>query len=232
VDVALAMWADFPVNKTPRPLVLTDYDIIGPRTGFRNVEQKNAYIDGNFVPPSHFPSAPSTAQGYPIVSARDAFEVLRTAGDGQTLSDTWLVITAMELGSTTFALDRGPRVLPAWLISLRDVADPTVVLAVGRSARYMPANIPHVRRIGGARIADDTSLTISFVGGSPDTHDYAAQAVESDTAVAVLIEPTRLPTGPTRAVGYRREVRVTLQAPLAARVLIDGTSGAPAAVTT
>jgi hypothetical protein len=227
------MWADFPVNKTPRPLVLTDQHIIAPRTGFRDEDQKNAFIDGHFIPPPGFPSAQSTAAGYPIMSASDAVDELRTSGDGETLSNTWLAITDMALGSATFALDRGPRLLPAWLISLRDVAYPAAVLAVGPSARYMPSNIAHVRRIGGARIeADDTTLTIVFVGGPADTHDYAAQIVESDTAVAVTIEPTRLPTGPTRAVGYRREAGVTLRAPLAARVLIDGTSGAPVAVTT
>jgi hypothetical protein len=96
----------------------------------------------------------------------------------------------------------------------------------------MPPKIPPVRRITGARIAEDASLTVSFVGGSTDTHDYAAQAVESGTALAVVIEPTRLATGPTYAVGYQREVRVTLRTPLGARVLIDGTSGAPATVIT
>jgi hypothetical protein len=233
VDAALAMWADFPVSKTPRPLVLTDHDVIGPRTGFRDENQKNAYIDGNLVPPPHFPSAPSTADGYPIVSAPDAVEALRSAGDGRTLSNTSLVITDITLGAVTFALDRGPRLLPAWLISMREVAYPAAVLAVGPGARYMPPNIPHVRRIGGARVeSDDARLTITFIGGPPDTHDYAAQTIESDTAVAVIIEPTRLPTGPTRAVGYRREVGVTLRSPLAARVLIDGTSGAPVVAVT
>src|SRR5690348_2145935 len=97
----------------------------------------------------------------------------------------------------------------------------------------MPPNIPYSRRIGGARIGRDTkTFTVTFIGGPPETNDYAGKAVESETAAAVLIEPTRVPTGPHHLAGYRREVEVKLLAPLGERVLIDGTSGAPAVVTT
>jgi hypothetical protein len=234
VDDALAMWADFPVTATPRPLVLTEHDIIGPRSGFRNEDMKNAYIDGNFVPPPSFPSTPPTVDDFPIIAARDALEALRTAGDGQWFSKEPLKVTTIELQSATFPLDRVPRVLPAWLFSFRDVEHPAAVLAVAYASRFMPPNIPYSRRITGARVVgrDATTLTVTFIGGPPETNDYAGDAVESGTAVAVLIEATRVPTGPHHLVGYRREVQVKLRAPLGERVLIDGTSGAPAAVIT
>src|SRR6266508_3295220 len=114
------MWAAFPVNATPRPLVLSGPDIIGPRDGFRDDVLKSAYCDGNFAPPLRFPPGPATSGGYPLMSGRDAFETLCAAGDGQG-SELTLQVISMELRSATFELDRGLRVLPAWLIGLRDV---------------------------------------------------------------------------------------------------------------
>ena len=234
LDVALEMWTGFPVDATPRPLVLTGPDIIGPAYGFRDDVLKSAYCDGNFAPPLRFPSGPTVADGYPLVSAQDAFVALRASGDGQG-SEITLAVTEMKLGTATFELDRGRGFLPAWLVSLRDVTNPVAVLAVGLSARF---TLPSVRRDNSLASAciepDDYTLTIGFVGGEPNTYDYAVHTAESRTAVAVVIETTREPPAGVRRHlrGYHRELRVTLQAPLGARVLIRGTDGSPMTVTT
>jgi hypothetical protein len=228
------MWSGFPVDATPRPLVLTGPDIIGPEYGFPDDVLKSAYCDGNFAPPLSFPSGPTTAEGYPVMSAQDAFDALRAAGDGQG-SETALAVTAMAFGSATFELDRGRGVLPAWLVSLREVTNPVAVLAVGLDARF---TLPSIRRDHSLLFAyierDDYTLTVAFVGGHPRTNDYAAHTVESTTAVAVVTETTRKPpAGVIHTLkGYQRELRVMLQAPLGSRVLIRGTDASPMTVTT
>jgi len=63
-DVALDMWSDFPVDRTPRPLVvLGGLDIVAPLYGFRDSVLKCAYSDGAFEPPSTFPTSPPTSDG-------------------------------------------------------------------------------------------------------------------------------------------------------------------------
>jgi hypothetical protein len=233
LDAALAMWTSFAVDATPRPLVLTGPDIIGPEYGFRDDVLKSAFCDGNFAPPLGFPAAPTTADGYPVMSAQDAFDALRAAGDGQG-SETTLAVAAMNLGSAAFELDRGRGVLPAWQVSLQEVTNPVAVLAAGIDARF---RLPSIRRDNSLASAciepDDYTLTVGFVGGPPLTFDYAAHTAESRTAVAVVIETTRKPPAGVRyhPIGYHRELPVALHAPLGARVLIRGTDGSPMTVT-
>jgi hypothetical protein len=234
-EVALDLWSDFPVDRTPRPLVgLAGRDIVDPLYGFRDSVLKCAYCDGAFERPATFPAGPPTAGGYPIISAEDAFAALIAAGDGQG-SETTLAVTDMRLTTSTFDTDRGARLLPAWLISLRDVQNPAAVLAVARSARFLPDGIVDLHRVGVARMsADEMTLTVAFVGGPPESHEYeyAAHVLESRTAVAVTVQTTRLPTGRHHLVGYAREANVTLRSPLGARVVVDGSCGAPRPVAT
>ena len=214
--------------------MLTGPDIIGPEYGFRDDVLKSAYCDGNLAPPLHFPPGPTTTDGYPVMSAHDAFEALCASGDGQG-SETTLVVTEVKLGSATFELDRGRGALPAWLVSLREVTNPVAVLAVGGDARFTLPSIRRDHSLASARIdPDDHILTIGLVGGAPQTHDYDARTAESRTAVAVVTETTRKPPPGVRyhPIGDHRELRVTLQAPLGARVLIRGTDGSPMAATT
>lgn len=233
VDAALAMWADFPLDASPRPIVvLPGRAIVGPRYGFRDDRLKCAYLDGAFEAPARFPAAPTTAEGYPVISAAEAFATLTAAGDGQG-SDTTLPVTQMRLESATFETDRGRSPLPAWLVSLRDVQNPVSVLDVAPSARFLPPalidlHLPH--QLGGALLdTDATTLRVVFSGEGPlsgPRPEYAADVVESRTAVAVTIRETKHGTSGIR-VADAREIEVTLRSPLGARVLIDGTSGAP-----
>jgi hypothetical protein len=230
VEAALEMWSDFPVDASPRPLlVLPGRHIVDPMYGFRDSELKCAYLDGAFVPPATFPAGPSTAEGYRIISPAEAFATLKAAGDGQG-SDTTLQVTEIRLESATFETDRGPKLLPAWLVSLQDVQNPAAVLAIAPGSQFLTPEVVDFHGIGGARLgADPTRLRVVFSGDEPlhaPPPEYAAEVAESETAVAVTIRATTPRLGAI-GVADAREIEVTLRVPFGARVLVDGRSGAP-----
>src|SRR4051812_40074406 len=47
-SAALGLWASFPVDAVPRPLVLTGPDVLDPASGFGSGNGKLAFISGDF----------------------------------------------------------------------------------------------------------------------------------------------------------------------------------------
>jgi hypothetical protein len=89
----------------------------------------------------------------------------------------------------------------------------------------------------GASTTTGRTLDISFIGAAagtgPCTADYAVDALESKTAVAVSVRETRSGDATEIActdVGYQRHLRVRLAAPLRNRVLVDAATKGPVAV--
>jgi len=237
---ALGLWADFPVSASPRPLVLTSGTVSGPASGFATGEAKEAFASGAFTEPTPFPVGPDRAAGYPVVTARTAFEAMRADGSpilGAPSPPTPLVVTAIQLGSASFDTDRGVRDLPAWLFSFRDVHDPAAVLAVAPSEQYpVPPGAEHVGNLGAQVSPDGRTVTVRFTGApagnGPCTEDYTIDHLSSDTAVAVIVRTTRAkaPGALCLLVGHPREVSLTLPLPLGDRVLVQAPSGAPVVV--
>ncbi|HEX4778737.1 MAG TPA: hypothetical protein VFW74_18325 [Acidimicrobiia bacterium] len=246
---ALAAWSRFPVDASPRPLILLqDTELLGTR-GFPDNLSKDAYDGGSFVPPAQFPASPPAAGGYPVVSAQDALVMLKAEASPGPPPATSLTITDVRLDTTTFPTDRGARTVPAWLFSFRGVPDAAAVAAVAPPARFVAPglaelalrrrstpNLLGVGSLGGTSVsADGRDLTVTFVGGPPGTgpcsKQYGGHATESRTAVAIAIEPTGTPRPePSVAcsmVGYRRQVVIHLDTPLGERVLIDAIGGDP-----
>ena len=88
----------------------------------------------------------------------------------------------------------------------------------------------------GASTTTGRTLDISFIGAAagngPCTADYAADALESKTAVAISVRATRTRSGDgtevaCTAVGYLRHLRVRLTVPLRNRVLVDAATKGP-----
>jgi hypothetical protein len=236
---ALRLWADFPVNASPRPLVLTAPDILDPVHGFPNGDDKMAYISGDFELTAALPTGPSSVDGQRVITAAEALAQLRSQGDGQPVP-TSLRITAVTFGTASFATDRGIRSLPAWTFRFAGVTDPAMVLAIPSTDRWPLPGMPMGNGgEGGVRISPDgRHLTLSFIGGPPGTgpceSEYTADTAQSPTAV--LISPRELPHRGTKQspqpgndqiavtcalVGVTRTVTVTLQSPLGNRVIID-----------
>jgi len=215
---ALALWDEFPVEASLRPLVLTGQTVLFTG-GFPSDQAKLAFLQG----------AVSTTVPLPA----GLLDALCPNRDPK-LDDTLLVVGA-EPTTGTFSTDRGPKQLPAWTVTLAGIHSPFTVLdtevaaAAFRPATALPAG---ARAIYPAHLhTDGQTVTVSFINGRPEYVDYPrVEALETSTAAVVVTVGHDIgPPGPRHALGYRRHVTATLAEPLGARVLID-TTGQPTSV--
>jgi hypothetical protein len=260
---ALAAWADFPVTARPRPLVLTppfDGRVNDPAGGFSTgdiTEDDNfttAYLQGSIQAPARLPVGPRTSENYPIITAGQALQVLKTpSSSGAVVPVPPLQVISVVLGTSVFITDRGRVPLPAWLFSFRDVANPAAVLAVAPPALYLhPVSDfqAQVRGVTWATAAEVSSsghtITADFVGAAagsgPCTANYGLQIATSAKAIAVEVIqlPNSVAAPPSTAtlnvscaaVGYPRKATASLPGAIGNRVVIDADTRNPLAVTT
>jgi len=243
-QTALAGWQAFPVTSTPRPLVLTDGNVLNPPTGFATGDQKLAYVDGQFTLATTLPTGPATAAGYPLVSAKAALDQLRHApGTNSRSAAPPLRVTEATLTSASFGTDRGPRLLPAWRFTLTGVPGAVQVLAVTPERLWPPKPLPLGSMDQASITADGQTVTYTFFGGPagppPCGSDYTGKATESRTAavLSVQVVTPHANTSPSQgqgqvacpAIGAQRTVTVRLAAPLGDRVLLTA-QGTPISV--
>jgi len=230
---ALRAWSAFPAGAAPRPLVLTGPRVADPLSGFPSGAARLAYLEAAFDLPAALPSGPAAAAGFPLITARAAVEILRSAAAEGPPVTTRLAVTGVRLGTAVFDTDRGPQRLPAWLFGLAGVRDPAGVLAIAASRIFPPPGRPAGAHpfVTSARLGrDGRTLTVKFAGApagtGPCTASYNLDQAASRTAVAVAVqEHERDRTAVCSAVGYARQVTVTLAAPLGGRALVDAPSG-------
>ena len=244
-SAVLGLWASFPVDAVPRPLVLTGPNVLGPASGFASGEDKWAFISGDFELRTSLPAGPMDVGGQQLSSAAEALAELRSEGGATEPESTPLAITGVEPSTGTFSTDRGIRELPAWSFRVDRLAEPVLVLAISAADRWPRPGMPtHDGRQGASISGDGAEVTLSFSGAAAGTApwqaEYAADVRQSRTAVVVsarrLPNPAGNPNpnpsdkgGPVRVRadgGHRRTVTVNLQPPLGNRVLIDS-HGAP-----
>jgi hypothetical protein len=236
---ALGAWSAFPVDASPRPLVLLDDPVTAPRSGFVTTEAKEAFLSGAFVASTVLPAGAPSANGLPIISADQALEAMRAEGTPAANAPSPpapLTISGARFGSAPFKTDRGTTVLPAWLFTFRGVADPAAVLAVAPSSRFPAPAASRGRSSVGAQLgADGRTATISFTGAKPGsgpcTASYTVDQLASATAIAIRVRAIRNDIGgqPCAALGYPRRAVVRLTSPLGRRVLVDATTTGPVA---
>jgi hypothetical protein len=240
IPPALQMWATFPVSASPRPIVLIGSPVNGPRA-FANDDEKLAFIGGAIDRPARLPAEPTSADGYPIVSAERAFAMLRSQGSkvsGAT-SRTRLTITDTRLGTSTFETDRQNQPMPAWLFTLTGADGPVAVLAVGPEEQWFPSGLAAGRGgeqyWAGAIVSNDhRTLTVSLIGAGSDGPcgvRYEVKLTESPTAVLVSLishpnqsaqsSAANQPPVACDLVGHLRNASAVLKSPLGARVLVD-----------
>jgi hypothetical protein len=235
---AVEAWAAFPVDVSPRPVVLIGDPVSGPR-GFATDDQKVAFAAGAIDRPAHLPVGPDTADGYQIVSADRAFALLRSsvAKVSGVATKTRLTITDVRLGKDTFETDRNTLPMPAWLFTVSGADVPVGVLAVAPEAQWFPSGLVPGRGgeqyWAGAVVAKDhRTLTLSLIGAQADGPcgvQYEIGLTEFRTAV--MLTKTDHPNQSTPAangtpvacdlVGHVRTAPAVLRTPLGARVLID-----------
>jgi len=145
------------------------------------------------------------------------------------------------LTSGTVDTSRGPAQAPVWEFTVQGTAVLVTRVAIADRVTVVPPpwdpNDPPIGisidsangTVGGRQ------LTVGFVGApapgdQPCGADYSAEAVESSTAVVVIVteHANALPVACT-AVGARRTAQVELSAPLGDRTVLEVTQGLPVA---
>jgi hypothetical protein len=241
VQRALDAWKSFPVDASPRPLIVFE-PVNAPDGGFPDNDTKLAWESGQFAVSTALPTSPSTSGGYPLVNGQVA--IGRIAGEatpGPTATKP-LDVTAVTLGSAQFPTDRGMRQLPAWIVTFAGIANPAQVLAVSQPAVFQPPAPVAGGGAGSATLVGDRTLQIQVfgkaAGDGPCQANYEVHVYESEQAVAVVThEIPKPPSATTTApvvcadVGYTQILTTTIARPLGNRVVINGTTRAPLAVT-
>jgi hypothetical protein len=180
------------------------------------------------------------------ISASQALQELQAAATAWCADCQSIQVTGAHLSDATVNTSRGPAAAPAWEFTIAgsSVIVTRIAVAASDGVSVTPApwdsNDPPV----GLSIESATGavagkrLTVAFTGAQdgadkPCGADYATEAVESSTAVVVIvIEHMNLPIGAgCDGVGYRREATVELAAPLGDRAVLEVKQGLPVPVT-
>ena len=193
---ALAAWASFPVNASPRPFILlgSDYRVTTPNS----FEIPKGIYWSALEPPASFPSGSGQAGTYPLFTASQAFRVLSSSlvGGGPAGTGTTAFVNSVTLGTASFQDDRGSDELPAWIFTFGGYSGSVAVLAVAPASLYLePPRLsipPGVSDPGGFAVgADGRTLTVSTggyrSGTGPCEAQYSLQVASSTSAVAIAV---------------------------------------------
>lgn len=217
VRQALARWDGFPVDREPRPVVLTDFGAL-ELDRIAGDERWRTVFDGRAVPESELP--PEL-----LPAAIDYCHDVRTEDERP--------LARIVRGDGPFATDRGPRELPAWMMFPGNRRWPFVGLdpEFERRWAWRPEGLRAYREEDSALAADGVTLTYRFAG-TPATYADYPRADVFETATAVLVAPVEVahdgPEGVRAQFVEPREVVVRLSAPLGNRVLVWAPHGAGA----
>jgi hypothetical protein len=246
---ALALWARFPANANPRPIVDAGEGSINfPASGFATGDAKLAYLEGRVWVGARLPTALASVDGYRLISAAAAVAQLRVGTHPQPGPRLpALVVTGARLASGVFRTDRGREPLPAWVLRVTGVRGPVQVLAVATPQRWPEPTTRELTQQGLRDSAEESvieaptslELSINFVGGPaghrPCDVSYTATAYTSAHAVAIVVAARPVPLSVAHngrqpvacsLVGYGRSASVRLGSPLGGRVVIAGDNGA------
>ena len=215
VRAALEKWAGFPVDREPRPIVLTGQS---PQEADRLAADPRwrAVFDGPAVPESELP--PEL-----LPAARHYCRDVRT-GRRRPLA-------RIVRADGPFATDRGLRELPAWMMFPADRRWPFIALdpEFERRMTWSPGETnpgEHEECLLGA---DGRTLTYRFMGTPRAYADYPRAEVH-ETRTAVCVDPVEVATDPPDGIRLAyaevREVVVRLAAPLGPRLLVSARTGA------
>jgi hypothetical protein len=177
------------------------------------------------------------------ISAKAALEALKSAGDHSCPECRPLQVTGARLSTATIQTSRGLATAPAWAFSLKGTKVIATRIAVAAADAVIvtppswdPNDAPAGLRIDSARSTTGTRLSVGFVGapdgaGKACGADYAAEAVESESAVVIIVttHPNTL-GGACRGVGANRTATVDLARPLGDRTVLEVTQGLPVPV--
>ncbi len=183
-----------------------------------------------------------TAETVRLISAQEALSEVSGAGNGTCPDCAPLQITGARLTTGPVQTSRGPATAPVWEFIVQGTAVRVTRVAIAAPVTVVPPpwdpNDPPV----GISIESATGtvggrqLTVKFTGApapgdQPCGEDYTAEAVESSSAVVVIVTPHPHGFGEAcTAVGAPRTAAVELAAPLGERALLEVREGLPVPV--
>ena len=247
VLAAARMWASFPAATSPRRIILLGPEVLGPQA-FPDGDRKLAFAEGRVQLATSLPPGPSVRDGYPLLTARQAFEQLRSADKGMAKgpsTSATVFVTAIALTDYNYPTDRGTHSLPAWRMHLRDVTGDIYVLAVSPSARYeLPSEAGMYDAGRAVPSAEGRRLTINFIAHHDSTgpcdpgYSSSLRVAQTPTAIVLAVtiafEPETPPpnvacpaSGGSAVVpaspipGAPGTRTITLAEPLGGRVVVD-----------
>ena len=177
-----------------------------------------------------------------LLSAQEALAAIRAEGNGDCPDCVPLQITKAQLSTRPIETNRGPATAPAWEFSLQGTAVRVTRVAIAPGVTVMPPLWNPDDAPVGISIESATGtvggrqLTVTFTGAPAAGdqvcgEDYTAEAVESPTAVVVIVAAHPHGYGETCSlVGAPRTAMVELTAPLGDRTLLEVKEGLPVSV--
>jgi hypothetical protein len=188
--------------------------------------------------------ADSASRSFHLISSVKALADVKADPSNSACTDCIpLEITGAQLVTSTVQTSRGPAQAPVWAFAIAGtavhvtrlaVADPVVVVAPAWDPNSAPVGLSIDTATASVTGRD---LTVSFTGApgpgsQPCGADYSAEAVESSTAVVVIVTEhphwSLIPEACT-AVGAKRTAVATMAAPLGDRTVLEVTQGLPVA---
>jgi hypothetical protein len=220
---SLLVWSAFPAGQKARPVVLSGSRVLTPVDGFPDKADRSEFSDGAVQAPASYPAAPATDDGYRLISSQDAVALM----DSADATGPRLRITKITFGTSTFQTDRGPRVLPAWLIWFAGVRHPAIVDAtrIFNPAGVTSSGTPDI--VSASLAPDKRTLTVTYSASAHPCEAYKLTVEESRTAVAMA--PVAMHANAPFCSAIRHSV-IKLSAPLDGRVVIDGSTDQPVTV--
>ncbi len=185
-----------------------------------------------------------TTRTMPTISAAQAVEQIRLMARAGCPECKPLEVTSAVLSNATFQTSRGAAIAPAWEFEVKGTSVIVTRLAVAPEECVVvvpppwdPNDAPIGISIESARgSSGGRQLTVAFTG-APERGDkacgadYTAEAVESTTALVVIVIPHSNPfPGACTAVGATRTATVELANPLGDRAVLEVKEGLPVPV--
>ena len=202
--------------------------------------EATASLPAEVPPDGELRWASGTSKAVRLISAQQAFTDLKTGAAGGQCNDcTPLLITGARLTIGSVQTSRGQAYVPVWEFTLQgtDVLVTHVAVAdrvTVTPPAWDPNNAPSGLSIESATgTVGGKKLTVSFTGApKPGDQscgaDYTAEAVESATAVVVIVTEhgNWLPAACT-LVGAIRTADAQMTSPLGDRTVLEVTEGLP-----
>jgi len=188
--------------------------------------------------------ADGTTRSIRPISAMQALADVRTTAPTSCEDCVPLKVTAARLSTAAIQTSRGEASAPAWEFTIRGtkVRVTRIAIAANDGIAVVPPELDANDPQSGISIqsaqgtANGTSLIVGFVGApGPASEacgaDYTAEAVESESAVVVIVIPHEHGgLGACSAVGALRTATVVLARPLGDRAVLEVRQGLPVSV--